>query len=284
MATRPRECGLLCTFPPTHLSPYLRVRPLGRVTEVIFPSGSHVVGRSGTSFSGARAECAWGHEEPQNSARAAPIHQDRDGTAIAVSLTPSLPFSHHNLDITQDLENTRWKGQDHQSGPVHTHTHTHTYTHTHAHTLSYISTVPFTQTVKSCSGWWFIDTKKHPYPIQTELFMQGGKEIAMLYYSGMWVCVCVCVCSAAWHCKKKKSPVALLFKVWSGLLLSLWSLYIYISIFSRGSSNGSALQISFITGISGHFIGSEWRRGDVVRGTQTTPGGASDAVRSNQHT
>jgi len=62
---------------------YLRVFPLGSVTEVIFPSGNHVVGRRGTSFSGARAECILGQEEPQTSAKAAPTHQDSSVSAIA---------------------------------------------------------------------------------------------------------------------------------------------------------------------------------------------------------
>ncbi|TNN69653.1 hypothetical protein EYF80_020143 [Liparis tanakae] len=44
---------------------------------------NQVVGRSGTSFSGARAECTWAHGEPPNRATAAPRHQARDRRAIA---------------------------------------------------------------------------------------------------------------------------------------------------------------------------------------------------------
>lgn len=52
-----------------YVSTYLRVRPLGRVMWVIFPSWTHVVGRRGTSFSGARVECTCSHQEPQTSVK-----------------------------------------------------------------------------------------------------------------------------------------------------------------------------------------------------------------------
>lgn len=61
---------------------------------MIFPSGNHVVGRSGTSFSGAKAECAWGHDVLQISAKAALKHQDRDTSAIAPSCSLSLSLFH----------------------------------------------------------------------------------------------------------------------------------------------------------------------------------------------
>lgn len=48
-----------------------------------FPSWSHVVGRSGTSFSGARAECPCSHEQPHTSVKR---HQDRDAGAISEML------------------------------------------------------------------------------------------------------------------------------------------------------------------------------------------------------
>lgn len=119
-------------------------------------------------------------------------------------------------------------------------------------------------------------------PIQTELFMQEGKEIAMLYYSALWVCVCV----EQLNTRCKKSLIALFFKVWSGLLISLWSrrLYIYMSIFSLGSSNGSVLQRSLIMGtlaaiLSGEsdamlmcekYTNNTWRRSYEVKTDHST--------------
>lgn len=112
---------------PPHLLLYLRVRPLGSVMEVIFPSGNHVVGRSGTSFSGARAECAWDHEEPQDSAKAAPRHQDRDMSAIAGSCSLSLSLlrflSQHVLDLSQALKMHGGKVNAINQSPSATHTH-----------------------------------------------------------------------------------------------------------------------------------------------------------------
>ena len=76
--------GKVATFPmslvrvDTH---YLRVRPLGRWTVVSFPAGSQDVGRSGTSFSGARtsamAECPFCQEGPESSAKTRHKYQDR---------------------------------------------------------------------------------------------------------------------------------------------------------------------------------------------------------------
>lgn len=120
-----------CTSPPSRLLTYLRVRPLGRITEVIFPSGTHVVGRSGTSFSGARAVCAGGHGEPQNRAKAAPRHQDRDAWAIAGSSCVSLTFLSHHVSGSSPAAGTRGgKVKDINQGtsapppfPPPTHTH-----------------------------------------------------------------------------------------------------------------------------------------------------------------
>lgn len=78
---------------------------------------------------------------------------------------------------------------------------------------------------------WYEETS---FPIQTELFMHRKRNCHAILLWDM----CVCVAQLDTHCKK--SPIALLFKVWSGLLISLWSrcLNIYMAIFSRGVQMG----------------------------------------------
>lgn len=81
---------------------------------VIFPSGSHVVGRSGTSFSGATAEWACGHQDPQSSTRVAARHQDRGRRAM---LQESVSFCFPpRLKSAEDVE---VKGQGHHSPNMH---------------------------------------------------------------------------------------------------------------------------------------------------------------------
>lgn len=156
----------------SHLLPYLRVRPLGRVTEVIFPSGSHAVGRSGTSFSGSRAVCAWGHQEPQSSAKTTPRRQDCATRAI-------VHFASHNiLNVSPPLKTHGGKVKAIKRSTLRNwHSNTH-------------STVPFTRTLKSCGSWWFTDMMGRSI-VFTQNYSCRGKEIAVLYYSGM--------CGAAWH-------------------------------------------------------------------------------------
>lgn len=60
---------------------------------VIFPSCSHAVARRGTSFSGAGAEGACSHQEPQTSVKR---HQDGDPRAIAEGVFQGQPLKTHD--------------------------------------------------------------------------------------------------------------------------------------------------------------------------------------------
>lgn len=111
-----------------------------------FPSWSHVVGRSGTSFSGARAECPCSHEQPHTSVKR---HQDRDAGAISEMLF----FNFQSLK-------TRMKGQSGWRRPV------------SEHTLTF-------ETLKSCSHWWVADMMERPVVFR-ENYSWGGKEITTL--------------------------------------------------------------------------------------------------------
>ena len=141
------------------------------------PSGSQAVGRSGTSFSGVRDECAWGHAVPQNSATATLRHHD--GVILlslfrgpSPSFTLNCPLSHCLSVVAPDTERAGRKGQEHPSNHTSnilythsqtnaTHTRTRTHSHIHKHSLSLtlmharahaqsnhslISTIPFRDT------------------------------------------------------------------------------------------------------------------------------------------
>lgn len=84
---------------------------------VSFPSWSHVVGRSGTSFSGARAECPCSHEEPHTSVKR---HQDRDARAISGTLLLDLavPASARQSLKTRMRGQSRWRHTPELQPPV----------------------------------------------------------------------------------------------------------------------------------------------------------------------
>lgn len=188
---------------------YLRVFPLERVTVVIFPSGSHAVGRSGTSLSGARAEFTLGNKGQQSSAKAALRHQHSNillspchsSTSVLVAL---LSVSHKLWKITVDSL-APWRKASKQRIIQHFYYTVH---------LDVIKL-----------HWLMIhwNDKKNPSPIQTELFMSGIRNCLNIWLWDVWVA------QLDIHCKK--SP---LFKVWSGLQIWLWSqwLHIFTSIFS----------------------------------------------------
>lgn len=172
---------------------------------MIFPSGSHAVGRSGTSFSGARAEFTWGNKGQQSSARAALRHQD---SAI---LNPPVFFSLFHFCscrfVTQTLKSRR-KFSNTEKIPQHS------YYKVHINVIK----------LHELMIHWNNNKKKSlSYPIQTELFMSGIRNCLNIWLWDVWVA------QLDIHCKK--SP---LFKVWSGLQIRLWSqwLHIFTSIFS----------------------------------------------------